>query len=339
MSVISGQASGSANTASYHVSRSLWLGKHRDLGCFATYQDWGGFSPSGSEYGRRKTPSPGTGGGRRVWPEGKRGTGELCRPRRLGVGGWTELDDGRAGIIRDEPIVGCVEEREVKIQERLFTNKSNRPGDDMKEALRTDGNTAAWQAWSTTQNQLWPTCSTLGVSGRSRWHVYPSPGGRTNYLSLDSVRCWLDRRSLPSRLFDDLVPCALGPTSWELESREQDFRQQVWEAIPRGTWQSNSSFPEPTVFEELCQFAQCFYSGWLVLPAYGEFFGPDSAVTARISQRGLSDQSILLLAERTSQTRLFKSRHCGSRSPLFFLLAAAWVDPGRNALQSAEQRC
>ena len=24
---------------------------------------------------------------------------------------------------------------------------------------------------------------------------------------------------------------------------------------------------------------------------------------------------------------------------LFFLLAAAWVDPGRNALQSAEQRC
>ena len=24
----------------------------------------------------------------------------------------------------------------------------------MKEALRTDGNTAAWQAWSTTQNQL-----------------------------------------------------------------------------------------------------------------------------------------------------------------------------------------
>ena len=39
-------------------------------------------------------------------------------------------------------------------EERLFTNKSNRPGDDMKEALRTDGNTAAWQAWSTTQNQL-----------------------------------------------------------------------------------------------------------------------------------------------------------------------------------------
>ena len=39
-------------------------------------------------------------------------------------------------------------------EERLFTNKSNRPGDDMKEALRTDGNIAVWQAWTTTQNQL-----------------------------------------------------------------------------------------------------------------------------------------------------------------------------------------
>ena len=37
-------------------------------------------------------------------------------------------------------------------EERLFTNKSNRPGDDMKEALRTDGNIAGWQAWTTTQN-------------------------------------------------------------------------------------------------------------------------------------------------------------------------------------------
>ena len=26
-------------------------------------------------------------------------------------------------------------------------------GDDIKEALRTDGNIAAWQAWTTTQNQ------------------------------------------------------------------------------------------------------------------------------------------------------------------------------------------
>ena len=40
-------------------------------------------------------------------------------------------------------------------EERLFTNKSNRPGDDMKDALRTDGDPVAWQAWSTTQNQLW----------------------------------------------------------------------------------------------------------------------------------------------------------------------------------------
>ena len=56
-------------------------------------------------------------------------------------------------------------------EERLFTNKSNRPGDDMKEALRTDGNSAVWQAWTTTQNQLRQLRqpgSTLGVSRRSR---------------------------------------------------------------------------------------------------------------------------------------------------------------------------
>ena len=40
-------------------------------------------------------------------------------------------------------------------EERLITNKSNRPGDDVKDALRTDGDPAAWQAWTTTQNQLW----------------------------------------------------------------------------------------------------------------------------------------------------------------------------------------
>ena len=42
----------------------------------------------------------------------------------------------------------------AELKERLFTNKSNRPGDDMKEALRNDGNTAAWQAWSAAQNHL-----------------------------------------------------------------------------------------------------------------------------------------------------------------------------------------
>ena len=35
----------------------------------------------------------------------------------------------------------------AELKERLFTNKSKRPGDDTKEALRTDGNTIAWQAW------------------------------------------------------------------------------------------------------------------------------------------------------------------------------------------------
>ena len=41
------------------------------------------------------------------------------------------------------------------LRERLFTNRSNRPGDDMKDELRTDGDPMAWQAWRTAQNQLW----------------------------------------------------------------------------------------------------------------------------------------------------------------------------------------
>ena len=46
----------------------------------------------------------------------------------------------------------------AELKERLFTNKSNRPGDDTKEALRTDGNTAAWQAWYAAQNLIWQLC-------------------------------------------------------------------------------------------------------------------------------------------------------------------------------------
>ena len=40
-------------------------------------------------------------------------------------------------------------------EECLFTNRSNRPGDDMKDELRTDGDPIAWRIWSTSQNQLW----------------------------------------------------------------------------------------------------------------------------------------------------------------------------------------
>ena len=43
-------------------------------------------------------------------------------------------------------------------KERLFTNKSKRPGDDMKEALRTDGNTIAWQAWNVAHDLIWQSC-------------------------------------------------------------------------------------------------------------------------------------------------------------------------------------
>ena len=46
----------------------------------------------------------------------------------------------------------------AELKERLFTNKSNRPHHDTKEALRTDGNTIAWQAWDTARNIIWQSC-------------------------------------------------------------------------------------------------------------------------------------------------------------------------------------
>ena len=37
-------------------------------------------------------------------------------------------------------------------EERLFTNRSNRPGDDMKDELRTDNDS---YAWSSTRRVSW----------------------------------------------------------------------------------------------------------------------------------------------------------------------------------------
>ena len=44
------------------------------------------------------------------------------------------------------------------LKERLFTNKSKRPGDDTKEVLRTDGNTIAWQTWNVAHDLIWQSC-------------------------------------------------------------------------------------------------------------------------------------------------------------------------------------
>ena len=40
-------------------------------------------------------------------------------------------------------------------EERLFTNRSNQPGDDMKDEVRTDDDWHAWRIWSTTRDRLW----------------------------------------------------------------------------------------------------------------------------------------------------------------------------------------
>ena len=35
---------------------------------------------------------------------------------------------------------------------------SKRPGDDLKEALRTDDDTIAWQAWNVAHDLIWQSC-------------------------------------------------------------------------------------------------------------------------------------------------------------------------------------
>ena len=39
-------------------------------------------------------------------------------------------------------------------EERLFTNRSNRPEDDIKDELSNDGASIPWRLWSTAQNRL-----------------------------------------------------------------------------------------------------------------------------------------------------------------------------------------
>ena len=60
---------------------------------------------------------------------------------------WGDLDP-QWRLLQSQPVArgpGWYSPAELK--ERLFTNKSKRPGDDLKEALRTDDDTLAWQAW------------------------------------------------------------------------------------------------------------------------------------------------------------------------------------------------
>ena len=63
-------------------------------------------------------------------------------------------DSYRANLWRGGP--GWYSPAELK--ERLFTNKSKRPEDDLKEALRTDDDTLAWQAWHVAHDLIWQCC-------------------------------------------------------------------------------------------------------------------------------------------------------------------------------------
>ena len=74
-------------------------------------------------------------------------------------------------------------------EERLFTNRSNRPGDDMKDELRTDSDPTAWRTWKYfTEPAMAATSasSTLRVSWWTRnayQHVCPGSRGRTSHIA------------------------------------------------------------------------------------------------------------------------------------------------------------
>ena len=90
---------------------------------------------------------------------------------------------------------GCYSPDELK--ERLFTNKSNQPGVDMKEALRTDGNTAAWQAWSAAQHllrQLRQPAPPLVFPGEQEIFsaMYAQVGEEEEVISIPYTRTQLD---------------------------------------------------------------------------------------------------------------------------------------------------
>ena len=74
-------------------------------------------------------------------------------------------------------------------EERLFTNRSNRPRDDMKDELRTDGDPIAWRIWSTAQNQLWqlrqpaPPVVFPGEQGIFTDTYTQVPRGRTSHIT------------------------------------------------------------------------------------------------------------------------------------------------------------
>ena len=44
---------------------------------------------------------------------------------------------------------------EAEKEERLFTNRSNQSGDDMKDEVRTDDDFYAWSNWRTSKARLW----------------------------------------------------------------------------------------------------------------------------------------------------------------------------------------
>ena len=94
-------------------------------------------------------------------------------------------------------------------EERLFTNRSNRPGDDMDE-IRTDGDPIAWRMWSTWEDRVkvddFNCVFRAGKRGRRTQQV-----GRVSDICLGSKLCGLQTVSA-------LRPTAMNPQVIQIQS-------------------------------------------------------------------------------------------------------------------------
>ena len=78
----------------------------------------------------------------------------------------------------------------AELKERLFTNKSKRPGDDMQDALCIDG---AWQAWYAAHDLIWQSCKSAPSGEKEIFRaMYAQIGEEEKVISPPYTRTPLD---------------------------------------------------------------------------------------------------------------------------------------------------
>ena len=152
------------------------------------------------------------------------------------------------------------------LKERLFTNKSKRPRDDLKEALRTGDDTVAWQAWNVAHDLIWQSCRPgppLVFPGEKELirAMYDQIGKEEQIISPPYTRTPLDAamrgRKKRKQGEDDAL---LGQTmqhgfmlrTWEHDMPIGGLMIRQGRASNQWLYSLETSFMWPTVLEEGC---------------------------------------------------------------------------------------